>query len=198
MLPRPMPRPPDSSTALASVFVAGTGLGLVTSAGMVEERLSTGSTGVALGVDAIVTGAAILVLALVQRRFPFSSHVVGAQLLGAALGISLVHLAMGAGIVPKPYWLAERPRQLVNDTVAVLSTLLLVWACARRLDLRFFVGALLVVTAYRSTAGFWHLDVPPHGFALRVQDIVIAQFVAVALVLPFYREMTRPRRVGPS
>ncbi len=73
-----------------------------------------------------------------------------------------------------PYWLAERPPQLVNDGVAALSTLLLVWACARRLDLRFLVGALVVVTAYRRTAWLWHLDLPPHGFVLRVQDIVIA------------------------
>jgi len=193
-----MRRSPVRSTALASVFVAGTGLGLVTSAGIVEERLSAGSPAVAVVVNALVSGSAILVLALVQRRVHLSSLIVAWQLLGAVVGVLLVHLAVRAGAVPTPYWLAERPPQLVNDTVAVLSTLLLVWACAQRLDLRVLLTALLLVTGYRVTAGLWHLDLPPHGFALRVQDIVIAQFVAAALALPLYRHVTRARCIGPS
>jgi hypothetical protein len=192
-----MPRRPISSTALAYLFVAGTALGLVTSVGIVEERLSAGSPTIALVVNALVSGSALLVLALVQRRRPLSVEVITSELLGAATGVLLVHAAVRGGLVSAPYWLAERPPQLVNDVVAVLSTLLLVWACARRVDLRFLVGALLVVTAYRATAGLWHLDLPPRPFALRVQDIVIMQFVAAALALPLYRHTTRLRRVDP-
>jgi hypothetical protein len=189
--------PPLSSTARASTFVAGAVLGLVVSAGIVEERVSIGSPSIALVVNVVVSASALLVLALVQRRRPLTSEAVVLELLGALTGVLLVHLAVGAGVVQAPYWLAEQPPQLVNDLVAVLSTLLLVWACAGRIDLRFLLGALILVTTYRATAGHWHLDLPPRPFALRVQDIVIMQFVGAALALPLYRHMTRLRRVGP-
>jgi hypothetical protein len=190
-----MSHPPVSPTTVASAFVAGTALGLVTSGGIVEERLSTGNPIVALAVNAAVSGAAILLLALFQRRLPLSPALFVSQTLGAAISVLLVHVAVRSGFVVAPYWLAERPPQLVNDAVAVVSTLLLVWACARRFDLRFLIGALALVTAYRVTSRFWHLDLPPHPFALRVQDIVLLQFTAAAIALPLYRQATRARRM---
>ncbi len=190
MSPRPL-----SSSALVLVFVAGCALGLVVSAGIVEERLSTGSPTIALVVNAMVTASALVVLARVQRGRRLTSEVIVTEALGAAVGVLLVHVALRGGLVRVPYWLAERPPQLVNDAVAVGSTLLLVWACARRMDLRLLVGALAVVTAYRVTAPQWHLDLPPYAFAMRVQDIVIMQFVGAALALPLYRYATQPRRL---
>jgi hypothetical protein len=189
MTPRPL-----SSPALASLFVAGAVLGLVVSAGIIEERLSTGSPAVALVVNAIVSASALLVLAFVQRGRRLTSEVVVTELLGVVTGMVLIHLAVRGGLVRAPYWFAERPLQLVNDVVAAFSTLLLVWACARELDLRFLVAALVLVTAYRATSGLWHLDLPPRPFSLKVQDLVIMQFVGAALALPLYRHTTRLRR----
>ena len=164
---------------------------MVTSGGLVEARSSSGDLNVAVWANLFVTLAAILVLGLVGKCEPSSRRIILPQALGAVCGIVLVHLALRAGVVAAPSWLSERPPQLVNDVVAVFSTLAIVWACACRLELRLLVASLLVVTAYRATAHLWHIDVAPHGFALRVQDIVIAQFVAAALALPLFRGMTR-------
>ncbi len=164
---------------------------MVTSTGLVEERSSSGSLSVAVVVNAVVTLGAMLVLGLVQRRVATSGRALLPQALGAACGIAVVHVALRMGLLVAPSWLSERPAQFMNDAVAVFSTLGIVWACARRLDLRLLVSALLVVTAYRVTAPFWHVDVAPHGFAFPVQDLVLAQFVAAALALPLYRGMTQ-------
>jgi hypothetical protein len=180
-----------SSTVSLTVFVAGAVFAMVTSTGIVEERLSSGSPNVSLVVNACVTFAAIVVLGLVQRRAPLSTRIILPQAIGAVCGIGVVHLALWAGILAAPSWLSERPPQLVNDAVAVFSTLALVWACASRLNLPLLVGALLLLTAYKITARFWHLDASPHGFLFRVQDLVLAQVVAAALALPIYRTMTR-------
>ena len=75
--------------------------------------------------------------------------------------------------------------------MAVLATLTVVWACARGLDLRLLVVALLVMATYRATGRFWHLDAAPRGFLVSVQDLVIAQLVCAAVALPLYRWMTR-------
>lgn len=174
-----------------TMFLAGALLAMVTSAGLIEERSSSGDPSVALVVNAVVTFAAILVLGLVQRRGAVSCSVVLPQVLGALCGIAAVHAAVRMGAVAAPSWLSERPLQFMNDVVAAFCTLALVWACARSLDLRLLVGALVAVSAYRAAAPLWHLDAPPNGFALRVQDIVIAQFAATALALPLYRKMTR-------
>jgi hypothetical protein len=183
--------PARGSLEALTLFTAGAALGGVTSGGIVEERITSGSPGVAFVANALITFTAILVVALVQRRAPWRKTVVLPQAFGAVCGIALVHVALRLGVFAAPSWLSERPPQLVNDAVAVFSTLALVWACARRLDLRLLVGALLAVTAYRMTSCFWHLDVAPHGFLFRVQDLVIAQVLAVALALPVYRGMTR-------
>lgn len=164
---------------------------MVTSTGLVEERVSAGSLNVAVVTNAFVTFAAVLVLGLVQRRVDVTARGLLPQAFGAVCGIAVVHLALRVGLLVAPSWLSERPAQLMNDAVSVFSTLALVWACARRLDLRLLVSALLIVTAYRVTAPFWHLDAAPHGFAFRIQDFVIAQFVATALALPLYRTMTK-------
>jgi hypothetical protein len=169
---------------------AGFVLAVVTCGGIVEERLSAGSPGVAFTANALVTFAAILALCLVQGRARLSRAALP-QAVGAACGIVAIHLALRIGIFHAAPWMSERPPQLVNDAVAVGSTLAVVWACARQLNTRLLVGTLVVLTVYRSTARFWHLDLPPHGFLLTVQDCVVAQCVAGALALAIYREMSR-------
>jgi len=180
------PTPPWCTVA----FLAGAALAVITSAGIVEERLSAGSVGVGLFVNGFVLLASILSLGVVRRRASGAANVLLAQTLGAIVGIAIVHLALRGGWIPRPSWLAERPAQLVNDGVAVLATLALVWACAHKLDLRLLVFALATVTLYKATGRFWHLDVPPGGFAVRVQDLVVAQVGATALALAIYRQLT--------
>jgi len=172
-------------------FAAGLVLAVVTCGGIVEERLSSGNPGVAVAANALVTFGAILALGLVQRRAPFSNRAAIPQAVGAACGILAVHLALRVGVVHTAPWMSEKPRQLVNDAVAVFSTLAVVWACARGLSLRLLIGVLVVLTTYKMTGRLWHLDVAPHGFVITVQDFVVAQFVGGLVGLTLFREMTR-------
>jgi hypothetical protein len=155
-----------------AAFLAGAALGIVTSGGIVEERLSAGSPHVGVVVNALVTFASILTLGLLHRRAPLVARVIVPQVAGAALGVLGIHLALRWGWIAGAPWLAERPAQLVNDAVAVLATLMVLWA-------------------YRATGSLWHLDAAPHGFMVTVQDLVIAQLACAALALPLYQWMTR-------
>jgi hypothetical protein len=179
--------------ALSLVFFgSGAALAVVTCGGILEERVSSGDPDVGLVVNVFVTLASVLLLGLLQRGTPIATpRVLVPQGIGAAFGIVAVHLALRLGLVSAPSWLCERPPQLVNDAVALFSTLAVVWACARGLSLRLLVAALLVLTLYRATGRFWHLDAAPHGFVVTVQDFVLAQFAAAALALVVYRKMTR-------
>jgi hypothetical protein len=73
----------------------------------------------------------------------------------------------------------------------VFATLTVVWAFAKRLDLRLLIAALAVALIYRATGRFWHLDAAPRGFLVPVQDLVLAQLACAALALPLYGWMTR-------
>lgn len=183
-------------------FATGLLLALATSGGILGERLSEGSVQVGLLVDVAVTAMSILALVVTvqpialtlglrsqspgQRRM-FASAVAILQVLGAALGIAIVHAAVRGGWVGTLPWLSERPGQIVNDSVAVFAILAVVWAGARNLDARPLVLALVVVSLYLATSGRWHLDRPPHGFAATVQQLVVAQFIAVAFAMAVFR-----------
>ena len=136
--------PPRLSGA---AFLAGAALAVVTSGGIVEERLSAGSPRVGVVVNALVTFGSILTLGLLHRRAPLVAGVIVPQAVGAVLGVLGIHLALRCGWIAGAPWLAERPAQLVNDAVAVFATLTIVWACANRCDLRLLVVALAVLSA---------------------------------------------------
>lgn len=178
------------ATSRVVAFATGVLLALVTCGGIVEERLSSGDPRVALVANLFITLASVLVFGMAQRRTSPTARTVVPQALGAACAIAAVHVALRAGIVAAPAWLSERPAELVNDVVAVFATLAVVWSCARGLSLPLFVTALVVLTAYRATGRFWHLDAAPHGFVVTVQDCVLAQVIAAAIALLAYRAMT--------
>jgi hypothetical protein len=183
-------RPPRSE-ALANPFLAtalGAGLAIVTSAGIVGERLSSGSLRAALASNALMTGTAIVVLAAVRGK-PDSSarRSLWPLAIGGAIGIVAVHAALRLGFVAIPPWMSERPAQLVNDAVAVLALLLVVRASARGFDPAGLAFALGLLTVYRLTGATWHLDVSPRTFAVSVQTAVVAHVVAAALALPVFR-----------
>jgi len=179
--------------ALFSVVV-GAVLGASISRGILEERLSGGSPSVALLVNALMTALAVALLFVMRRARPAASAF-GLHAVGALAGIACVHLALRAGWIDGAPWLLERPAQLMNDLVAALATLGIVWACARGLDWRLLFGVLVALSLYRATAACWHLDRAP--FAMTVQELSFMQLLAMALALPIYRHLgLRPREGG--
>jgi hypothetical protein len=112
---------------------------------------------------------------------------------GAAAGVLAVHAALHVGWLAGPSWLVERPAQLVNDVIAVGVTVGLVWACAEGIRAGRLVVAFVAMTLYRLTSPMWHLDAAPHGWLITVQELVVAQLVAVAAGLIAYEAATRDR-----
>jgi hypothetical protein len=196
----PTPSPPASrGAATATSLGIGLLLGLTASGGIAGERVTRGMLSVGMIASVSATLAA-LVAAVVTTRYtlracaasggddglqPFALVVL--QGLGAVAGIALVHLVLRREAMAALPWLSERPPQFVNDIVAVFGLLALVWACARGLDPRLLVLALAGVTLYRLTSSMWHVDHAADGFAFTVQELVVAQLVAVAIGLGVFR-----------
>lgn len=159
----------------------------VTSGAIASERLSEGNVRVAAFANVFaVLGAILVSMCAVTKPGFLTAKVVLAQVLGAFFGIFVVHRLLGVYVLDRLPWLSwmeERPPQLVNDAVAALGVLLLVWAFAERMFVRGVVAGLALVAVYRRTAEMWHLDRAPHGFELTVQQLVAAQFVSVAVAI---------------
>lgn len=185
----------EATTSTLVALASGLLLALTTSGGILGERISGGDLRVAVAVNALVTVVSVVVLLVTLKRQLARTSVAlpAAQVAGAALGIALVHLLVRYRLSADLPWLAEGPAQLVNDATAAAATLVLVWACARRLDVRVLLGAFVLVTAYRFTAGRWHLDHAPGGFVLTVQQLVVFQFGASALGLLLFTHVHRRR-----
>lgn len=170
-------------------------LGVVTSGGLVLERMAQGDLRVALLVNAVTTVAVLVVArwnAEIRARRPRAAsdrksravRVALGQGAGAAFAVALVHATLRLVHDPSLAWMNEGVAQLVNDAVAVGALLSVAWAASRRPPrLGHLAGALALVTAYRASAACWHLDRAPHGFAITIQQLVVAQFVAAALAV---------------
>ena len=185
--------PREVGIGAACAGASGVVLAIATSGGILGERLSSGDPFVAAAVDAYVTAVCVAFAFLLPRSLSRLAMV--AQAVGAVVGIGVVHLALRAGALPSAPWLAETAPQLVNDLTAAFATLLLLWACVRSFDVKVFAVALLLVSLYRATASRWHLDVAPQGFAVSVQQAVVAQFIACAVGLLVFTWVAR-RNVG--
>jgi hypothetical protein len=184
---RPLPLPPRIG-GVAFAFSVGLLLALAASGGIAGERVTLGRLGIALLANAAATTAAIIA-ARTTIRGAHPLAVLVPQVLGAVAGVVLVHLLLRRAAAEAFPWLSEGPAQLVNDAVAVSGLLALAWACARNLDLRVLLGALVVVTVYRLTSPMWHLDRAPSGFHVTVQDLVVAELFAAALALGLFRTL---------
>lgn len=185
-------------------FGAGLLLATFTSAGIAGERVSAGSERVALAANAAATLGSIMVLILTARALSTglasSGHqharspswvVAILQIAGAGLGVALVHLALRGIGHGSSRELVERPAQFVNDAVAVLAILCVVWGAASQpVDLvRVLVGASMVLF-YVATAQRWHVDsIRFHGTT--VQQLVGLEFTGVAIGLAVYRSFAR-------
>ncbi len=178
----------DGRSTAAGSFGLGAVVAVAASAGLVGERMTRSAPPIVLLANAVVTLAAVLAIAVVMRRPKEGRYAPAAivpQVAGAVFGIAAVHLAVRAvGTAP---WLSERPAQMMNDAVAVFGLLAIVWACAHQLDARVLVAVLACVTLYRATSPLWHLDRAPGGYAISIQQLVVAQLVAAALALGVFR-----------
>src|SRR4051812_47806019 len=125
---------PDRHTpalgTVSSGMLAGLLLAVITSAGLLAQRLSPGDLRVATAADALSAVVAIGVLALTFRPFlragtTAATPIIGGHAIGGLLGVASVHLALRVLPGGPHPWLSERPAQLVNDLVAVFGALAL-------------------------------------------------------------------------
>lgn len=184
-------------------------LGLAVSGGIAGERLTLGAAAVGICANAVATVAALVAAIIATRRAqvawvelpaaPVDGRatvgrlhplaVLVPQVVGAIVGVAVVHALLREGVFGAAPWLSERPAQFVNDGVAVVGLLALAWACAANLDGRVLFGALLLLTVYRLTAARWHVDHAAGGFRTTVQQFVVAQFVAAAVAMAVARTL---------
>jgi uncharacterized membrane protein YeaQ/YmgE (transglycosylase-associated protein family) len=169
-------------------FSAGLLLAVTASGAIAGERVTLGRLAFGLLANAAATFAVIVVASTTMHRRGALAALIP-QVLGAIVGVAVVHLLLRREALPGAPWLSERPAQLVNDAVAVSCLLALAWASARDLDVRLLVLAFLVVTAYRVTASMWHVDQAPGGFQATVQQLVVAQLVGAAIALAVWRSL---------
>ena len=171
-------------TPRLSDWAGGFCVGTVTSAGVLGERLAAGAPRSAVAGDVATTVAAIAISSALSTRWSYRAYARAA--LAASAGIVLVHALAATHVAP---WMSERPPQFVNDAVAALATLALVFVFARR---RLRVACLAAVTAlvgvYAATHAMWHLDHAPRPLVATVQQCVVAQFFSVLVALLVYRE----------
>ncbi len=178
-------------------FGAGLLLATFPSAGIAGERVSAGSLGVALVANAAATLAALVVLGITARvrssgdAQSRSGLVVALQVVGAAVGVAVVHLALrniGTGASAE---LVERPAQFMNDGVAVLAILCVVWgATSEPVALARVVAGSAIVLLYVGTASRWHLD-PIQFRGATVQQLVGLEFTGAAIGIAVFRSLAR-------
>ena len=188
--------------ALRVSFIVGWLLGAGASASVVGERLSLGDVRWSGAALALVLALSIVALALTawplslsfvdvesgarEQLKPFA--ILAAQVAGAFCGIGSIHAILRASGPAALSWMSKAPAELVNDAVAVAGLLTAVWACSKRqLRVDWLLAMLCLLLLYRETTPHWHLDHAPRAFQATVQELVAAQFIAVATGLLAFR-----------
>jgi len=191
-----------SRRTLRLSFAVGLLLGAGASGSVVGERLSLGD--VRWSGAALVLVFALSVVGLALTAWPLSRSfvdmesgaeerlrplaILAAQIAGAVCGIGLIHVILRASGPAALAWMSKSPAELVNDVTAVSGLLTAVWACStRQLRVDWLWVMLCVLLLYRQTTPHWHLDHAPHAFQATVQQLVAAQFIAVATGLLAFR-----------
>jgi hypothetical protein len=182
--PDVQPSPPGGWVGL----VTGFAVAMIACGGILSQRLSRGDLKTAFVAHVLLTIAVLAALRserVTARDECFSPKLV-AQFVGGIAGIVVAHCILqssGLGAVP---WLSERPAQFVNDVVAVFAPLAIVRAANRRPPSTLvLVITLALVTAYRATGFWWHLDAA--RFSYTVQDFVTGEFASSALGIATFR-----------
>jgi hypothetical protein len=184
----------DDGKAQIVGFLSGAGVAVAVSSGLAAERLTRGSADAALIANCLSTVAAVAVFMLAVRseRFVTRSLVVVPQIAGVLFGTLAVHAWLIAGPQLTHAWLAEVPRQLVNDFVASFSIVLMAWACARRSTTAGVVAVAALLAMYRATTSLWHLDAVFFR-AVSVQQLVFAETLAAAVAIVIFRAVVTER-----
>jgi glycerol uptake facilitator-like aquaporin len=146
-------------------------LATVVGSGIMAERLAGGNMAIALLANTVATGAGLVALILAfgpisgahfnpvvtladawqaglpWRRVPWY---LGAQFLGAILGVALAHLMFGEPALMVSRHARAGTGQIVSEFVATFGLMSVIWACARRRPeaAPFAVGAYI-------TAAYW-------------------------------------------
>lgn len=97
------------------------------------------------------------------------------------MAIAVVHLAISA--LARGGRLAERPAQVVNDVVLVLTTLGLIWSFVSRLQIArcaLPLASFGALGGYAASMGSWHVDPFP---GLPVQHFVVQQVLSTSAAL---------------
>lgn len=174
-------------------------LAIVTSAGIAAERVCPGSSAVMITANLVSAIAAVLLLTATLPSFGVAFEappsVVGvsmtrarrrlamaSQAAGGAVAVFAVHWMLESQLRTHP-WLREQWPQLVNDGVAVLGALALVWAAAERGRGRFAtLAAVAIAIAYVVTAPKWHLDASPIGARAAIGPVQLGVVGRLAVI----------------
>ncbi len=200
-------RPDAVGPGLVCGALGGLLLAIISSAGILAERVERGDARVVALATAAAAATGVLLLATTFRRSLAPLHgaeeapaaspatpsrVIGAQALGAILGVVAVHLLLCGSPLRSCGWLCEGPRQLVNDFAAVFGALGLVWGCVRQPVGPFAsLAAIALAALYALTSPRWHVDAWTVEGSLRsisVQIAVMSQIACTAVgVAVFHR-----------
>jgi glycerol uptake facilitator-like aquaporin len=147
-------------------------LAAVIGSGIMGERLSGGSVGLALLANTMATGAALVALILTfgpisgahfnpavtiadasqgGLSWRTAQAYVGAQVAGAIGGVAIGNLMFGEPAFAFSAHVREGPAQLLSEFVATFGLLCVVWGCSR---LRSSIVVPFAVAAY-ITAAYW-------------------------------------------
>ncbi|MFT3837880.1 MAG: hypothetical protein QM723_12890 [Myxococcaceae bacterium] len=185
-------------------FFFAFGFMLLSSVGLVVERLAFGESEAAWIFSILITSGALF-LAVSSSLFLQPSRpgvlsqgrrLFGAHLAGVVAAVLAVHL--GLRVLPFRGRLIEAPAQLVNDAVLGVATLGLVWSVATRSPLVRVIApvfSFVVVAGYVGTMSAWHVD-PFVGTA--VQTYVVKQILATAISLLIFSIAVTTRRGDDS
>jgi glycerol uptake facilitator-like aquaporin len=149
-------------------------LAAVVGSGIMGERLAGGSVGLALLANTVATGAALVALILAfgpisgahfnpavtaadaaQGGTPWREvpRLIGAQIVGAVLGVVLAHAMFGEAPVTFSRHARAGAAQMLSEFVATFGLLAVIWGCARsRAAAVPFAVAAYIVAAYWFTS----------------------------------------------
>lgn len=167
--------------AAGAAFVLG-GAG---SASVVAERVTGGSTNLAMAIAPATTlltgGFALATRALCEpetsRSAPPARVTFFSQLFGLFAAVGSVHAILH---VVAPAQLSEALPQLANDVTLSLGLLLIAWSFvvpSAWLRVALPMTAFLLAASYHLTAARWHLD------AIAFQSMTVQQFVPAQLLI---------------
>ena len=217
--PAALVRPAVHAAVIEFIATAFLLIGVVGS-GIMAERLAAGNVGLALLANAIATGGALVALILAfgpqsgahmnpvvtiaaaatnGLRWHVVPAYIGAQIVGAIIGVWLAHVMFDLPILQLSQHARTGMPQWVAEVVATFGLLTVIWGCrAHKAPVTAFAVAAYITGAYWFTASTSFAN-PAVTIARALSDtfagirpadapgFIIAQFVALLIALPLLR-----------